>query len=508
MKRVTEYYRIYKEVNRLAELQNRRHPMFYKKMAMKVFIVLMNLFILGYLFFIGFTLKDVLQSVRPGMEPYNLFNEGMVVLLMFDMFFRFMSQDTPAIKIRPFLLLPVSRKIIMDCYLIRILLMPANLLWFALLMPFAAKSVFPFYGFTGCIGYILGWWLIISLNSYFYLLCRTLIMKCWLWILLPIIMYISIMILIFLPETECVAYFFMYLGEGWMKGHAWTYLIVIACIALLFLLNRNIQWKAVYAETSGNPVSKQTISPIRKDFSIFNRLGITGEFIKMEIKSTLRNKTIRSQFLTFFILSIFFGLILAFVPETYGEKGNAFWCYYCFFAQTTPLLHTLSTEGNYMDGLMVRKKLLNDLLKGKYLFFCMLEFVPLLIMIFPVVTHTISVWRWISCYLVTIGFCMPIMLHTAVYTNYATPMNKKLTQGNSNDNVGLTFLWMGIVLGLPIGIQFLLSYYFSETISYIIICLIGITGFLTYPYWTTSLYKRIYSRRYVNMQGFRSSRQI
>lgn len=508
MRKAAEYIRLYKEINRLTKLQNRRHPMFYKKMAMKVFMVVMNIFVIGYLFFIGVMLKDILQSARAGMEPYNLFNEGMLFLLILDMAFRFIGQETPSVKARPFLLLPVPRKMVTDCYLGKILLMPVNLLWMALLIPFTVKAVFPFYGVGGCIGYLFGWWLLIVLNSYFYLLTRTLLLKHILWIALPIVIYGGLLSFVFLPDVDFMGYFFMYLGEGWMQGQLWTYLLIVVGIILLFLLNRSIQTRAIYSETAGEATSKTPKRQIRTDFTWFNRFGITGEFIKMEIKSVSRNKTICSQMVMLAGATILFSLILTFSPDVYGTTGNAFWLYYCFYMMTTPLLHTLSTEGNYMDGLMVRKELLIDLLKGKYFFYCLLELMPLLLMLPAVIASTVTTGCWLAYYLIVIGFCIPVSMQTAPFTNYSTPMNQKLTGGNSNNNIGITFLWMGIVMAAPLGIQFMTGYFFSNTVAYLVLSFLGIIGFLTNPYWLTSLYKCICLRRYHNMEGFRSSRQL
>lgn len=505
MKKAGEYYRLYKEISRLSTLQDRRHPMFYRKMAMKVFIICMNLVLLGYLLIIGYMLKDFLQLLRPGMEPYNLFNKGMVFLLIVDMLFRLSGQETPAVKIRPFLLLPIPKRMVMDCYLFRILLLPINLLWFAMLLPFAAKCVFPFYGITGCMGYLLGWWLLLASNGYFYLLTRTLMLKCWAWVLLPIITYTVISLLVFLPQTEAVAYFFMYLGEGWMKGQLWSYGLMVLGLALMFILNRKLQLKAVYKETNGQTLSRKKSYQKRIDFTLFNRLGITGEFINMEIKSALRNKTVRVQLISNSILSVFVSLILCLSPDVYSESAP-FWCYYCFFTQATPLLHTLSLEGNYMDGLMVRRQLLKDLLKGKYLFYCLLEFIPLICILPAIILGTISIGLWLSCFMISIGFFIPLMLHTSVFTNYAIAMNKKLTQGNSAERIGMTILWLVVALAIPLVIQFTVSHFFSLTAGYIALCILGLIGVITEPCWLHSLYQKVYQRRYQNMEGFRNSR--
>lgn len=507
MKTIATYCQLYKEIANLTKLEDKRNPMFYRKMAMKVLMIFMYLFMIGYLFFIGIMLKDILQSTRPGMESYNLFNEGLFFLLIFDILFRFTAQETPSVKIRPFLLLPVPQRMITDCFLIRMFFIPANLLWMALLIPFAIKAVFPFYGMAGCIGYLFGWWLMIVCNSYFYILIRTLLMKHILWMLLPILIYGIPLLFVFLPDIDCVRYFFMYFGEGWIKGYLWTYLLVILGIVVLFQLNRKIQSAAIYTETIGKESPSVIKFRFRMDFNLFNRFGITGEFIKMEIKSTLRNKIVRSQMIMLLFATILFSLISTFSPDVYGDRGNSFICYYSFYMLTTPLLHTLSIEGNYMDGLMVHKQLLIDLLKGKYFFYCLMEIIPLLLMFPAVVTETITFGQWISYYLVVIGFCLPVTMQTATFTNYCTPMNKKLTVGNTENNVVMTLLWMVLILILPIGFENLIAYFVSNTASYILLSIGGITGFLTSPLWLDSLYKRIYLRRYQNMVGFRDSRQ-
>lgn len=507
MKQVSALYHTYKEISFLTKLQNKRHPSFYKRQAMKVVMICMQIFMICYLFFIGLSLKDILQAVRQGMEPYNLFNEGMVFLLVLDMAFRFMGQETPAIKAHPFLLLPVPRKLITDCFLIKILLMPANLIWMALLLPFAAKAVFPFYGVSGCIGYLAGWWLAILMNCYFYLLVRTLVMKRIWWLVLPFAVYSCLLVPVFLPGVDFMGYFFMYLGEGWMKGHLWSYLLVIILIGLLFVINRKLQTEAVYTETAGASAQSEAVTPrVRINFGLFDRFGITGEFLKMEVKSVVRNKTVRSRTTMLMGVTILFSLILSLSPDVYGETGNAFWCFYCFVMPTTALLHTLGTEGNYMDGLMVHRQLLTDLLRGKYYFYCILELIPLILMLPAAITGAVTFAHWASYYLIAIGFCLPVTLQTAAFTNYCEPLNRKMTSLNSSENIAMSFLWMGIILIVPMGIQYLLTWLISSTAAYTALCLIGIAGFLTNPLWIDLLYKRIYKRRYRNMEGFRSSR--
>ena len=89
-------------------------------------------------------------------------------------------------------------------------------------------------------------------------------------------------------------------------------------------------------------------------FSFFNRFGIVGEYLKLELKSNLRNKAIRSRMIMSLALVVIFSLLIAYT----SFYDNPMMTNYC---ASTALPSTASPrssrlwgrEGNYIDLLMV-----------------------------------------------------------------------------------------------------------------------------------------------------------
>ncbi len=496
---------LFKEIDRMRKLENRRHPFFYQKRAMKVFAGVMTLLIIAYLCMGGILLQEILATEHPSMASYHLFHQGMVFLCVVDFSFRFMGQSTPGMKAKPFLLLPVPRKRIIDCFLLKAGLNTTPCIWFAFLMPFALKAILPYYGWSGLPGYLLGWWLMLTANSYFYLAMRTLIIRRWIWLLLPYAFYTLLLTLALWPETPWMAYAFMWLGEGWIEGNLGSYLVPLAIITGLFRLNEPLQDHAAYYELAGTPQKKGRKA--NWQLNTLNRYGLTGECVKMEIKSILRNRTVKVQFWMAVGMTVLFSLLLTFSPDVYGTKGNAFFCYYCFFTMASPLLHTLNVEGNYMDGIMTRKGMLTHILQGKYFFNVLIEVLPFLLLLPTVCMGTITLLQSVAYFMVTAGFCIPVSMHSSLFTNYAAPLNKKLTESNGSNKVGLTLVIMSLLVLLPIGIEFLLTWLISQWVADTVLILAGLTGILTYKRWLSQLYTRVYARRHNQMEGFRKTRQ-
>mgnify|MGYP001352863858 FL=1 len=125
-----------------------------------------------------------------------------------------------------------------------------NFFWLFFFIPFSLFTVTTYYGLSGVLLYNLGIWLLLVINNYWYQLCRLLISENLFWILLPLIFYAGLALLIFLPDESPVGYFFRAFGDYLIEGKLWVFLLVILCIALLFLVNRFVVNKLIYSETS------------------------------------------------------------------------------------------------------------------------------------------------------------------------------------------------------------------------------------------------------------------
>ena len=91
----------------------------------------------------------------------------------------------------------------------------------------------------------------------------------------------------------------------------------------------------------------------------------------------------------------------------------------------------------------------------------------------------------------------------AVYNNMTIDLNKKLTRaGRSNK---MQIIVSMVALFLPMIIMYALMVLVPDYSS-LILGLLGVIGIALNPLWLRNVYNRFMARRYVNMDGFRSSR--
>ena len=210
-----------------------------------------------YLIMFGFLFIPMFREIFPSMEPYHIFNKGMVYLLIADFFMRLSMTKLPVQEIKPFVLLPVGKNRVLSSYLILTGLSGFNLIWMFMLVPFGFGTLFKYFGFVGVLGFLVGYWLLMQLNNYWYVMCRTLINQHILYILVPIAVYALLIVGLVVPETNYLGNFCMELGEGFFLWEWTVYLGLIVAIGGMFALCHAVQKRVVYKELSKTEVVKK-----------------------------------------------------------------------------------------------------------------------------------------------------------------------------------------------------------------------------------------------------------
>lgn len=496
---------LYRLISRNQRLADRRHPMFERNMVMKVFIYIfvaawaVYLFCLGIIFF--FIFKD------SNLDAYDWINGGMVYFLAIDFFLRFGLQETPAQDVRPYKLLNIPTNFLLNVFLLRLGLRAYNAFWFFFLVPFAFLAVPPLFGFSGFIGFLLGWWLMFVFNSYWYLIWRTFINQRVYTVVIPILVYVALIYFgIFFDEhSQWLFYATLHLGREFIELNPLSFVLVFAAIVLMFFLNRKIQLHYVYKEISKDDKVKKVKS---QEMKFLNRFGEIGEYIKLEIKSTVRNQVVRKQFL-FGAFYMFMLCALFAFSDVYDDSPfmKIFICIYCFACLgTMTLTNIMCMEGNYMDGLMSRKESVFSLLKAKYYFNCMMMIFPLCSVIMPIVEDKLTVVTALGCMFFSTGVIFPFLFQLAVYNNNTIHLNEKLTRSGRSTKAQMIF--SSVALFVPMGFMYMLMLILSESVASIVMLVIGVAGTFLHSVWLRHIYRRFMKRRYVNMAGFRDSRQL
>lgn len=493
---------LYLDLRKNQKLAAKRNPMFEKNRFAKFLVFFSIVFWAAYLLFFGVMLALAFKKGITHLEAYHVLNKGLVIFLLLDFLIRLM-QTTPVQDIKPMLLLPVSRKKIMSFLLFESITDLYNLFFLFFFIPFALITIPRFYGITGVITYIVGIWLLIVANSFWSMLVRVLKRQKFVWLLIIVPVYGSLVLMEFLPNSHWISTASMYLGEWFIRGNVWIFLIMIISIFLLGWINYKVQLRLIY-----NELSRTEDTSVRHIhyYNFLDRYGNVGEYMRLELKMIFRNKAPRSQFWGFIILMFMFAAILAF--NLYGDTSymNNFVCLYCYcILGLMTLSQIMATEGNYIDGLMVREESIYDLIRAKYYLQCIFLIIPFLFSLIAIARGTIPLAMSVSYLLFTMGPIFAMMMQLAAYNNKTAPLNTGL-MGKKQGNSMYQTIIVALSFSVPLIINKLLTLLLTDDMAYLAMGTMGGFVFVTHKFWIRNIYLRLMKRKYENMEGFRNSR--
>lgn len=491
------------ELYRHGRLAEKRHPMYEKSRFSKFWIYFMALFGVGYLIFLG-TMFGLMPTEDMSTEPYHIANGVLIFFLTLDFIMRFSFQKIPAQEMKPYLLLPVKRNRLIDFLLIRSGLNGFNLIWLFFFIPFSILTVAKFYGVWGICTYCLGIWLLMVFNNYWFLLCRTLMGERLWWALLPLGVYGILAAGLLIPDNSPLFDWSATLGESFIEGSFPAFLSLLAAIMGMWLTDRVVIRHFLYNELNKVEDSTVKIKTV-SEYKFLDRFGEIGEYMRLELKMMLRNKMCRKSLYTVILAEVLISVLLCF--HTKEHSMSDFFILYNYALLGILFLSTLmGYEGNYIDGLMSRKESIYSLLRAKYLLYSTLQILPTLLLLPAVIMGSIPLMDCIAWMFFVPGAVYFIMFQMAVYNNKTTDLNTKISS-RQNMGTGMQNLISAAAFLLPLALDAILRVSFGKTATDWILTASGIAFIATSPLWLKNVYSRFMKRRYINMEGFRNSRQ-
>lgn len=481
-------------------LEAKRNPMYEGNKVAQVIMYISGFFMAGYLFLFGMLFPSMFEELFPAFEPYHMFGKWIIFVWALDVFIRFLYQKPPSAQLKPYILLPIGKNRIINMLLINVIVSPYNLMWLFLVVPFAYMTVLPFYGISGVLGFIICFYLSILVNSLLYTMFRSLMAYSFFFIVLPVVLYGSVIASLFVFE-EYVSPVFITIGDLWASS---GWLMIVPSLAVLFLvwiLVRKIECGVIYAELAAvEKPKKDNVS----DYTFFDRLGDIGAYMKLEMKMVVRNKNCRNSFITAVIAIVVFVVLL--FTDVYSDGfGRSFaLCYIFSVLGIIMLSRTMSFEGNYIDCLMIRKVSLLTLIKAKYYLHCCFAAIALFATLPLVFNEELSFFRCFALYVFNCGIVFAFVLQLAVYNKKTMPLNDTIVRGGMT--TGISEVITMVALFFPIIFLTLLDSFFSQTVSNIVFTILGLAGMLTSKYWLHNIYNRFNKRKYKNLEGLRFTR--
>jgi hypothetical protein len=491
-------FQLYRLLRKNTNLSYKRSPAFEQNKWAKLLIYLgagmFALYLIMYGCIVGMAAKGE-AGMMLAFAPFYM---------AIDFLLRFIVQTTPGMMVKPYILQPISRYTAIECFLIGEHVSGYNLLWLCMFVPYSIIQLFAGESFPLVMLELVTCELLMILNSQIYLFFRTLINRSVLWLIPGLVFYaLPFTPLMLSPKADT---FDKMVDMIIAQGLSWYALpIVLLVICGLFFVNRHMQFIFVYEE-----ISKKTERALKhvSEFAFFNRFGLIGEYLKIELKSNIRNKTMRTRCIYSLCAVIAFSLLVAYTTLYDSELMQNFWCLYCFALYgVTALIKIMGQEGNYIELLMMHRENIIALLRAKFIFYSAVLIIPFVIMLPAVFTGKYTILMLFAYMLLTAGFLHFVIFQLAVYNKQTLPLQLKVTaKGNFENGMQLVielFALFGPVL--ITGLGYLLV---GLTYTYIFMCIVGLAFIIAHPIWIRNIYTRMMKRRYENLEGFMNTRDF
>ena len=493
-------FQLYRLLRKNTNLSYKRSPAFEQNKWAKLLI-----YIGGGMFALYLIMYGCIAGMAAEGTAGTMMGAAMIYMAI-DFLLRFIVQTTPGMMVKPYILQPISRYTAIECFLVGEHVSGYNFLWLCMFVPYGIILLFAGESFGLVLYEVIAAEILIILNSQIYLFFRTLINRTVLWLIPALALYAlpySTILFNLNHKAEAIEKVFDAYTAFGMSVYMLPLVLLVICG--MFFVNRYFQFKYVYEE-----ISKKTEKELKhvSQFTFFERFGLIGEYLKIELKSNLRNKTMRARCIMSLVAVVIFSLLITYTSIYDNELMQNFWCLYCFALYgATALIKIMGQEGNYIELLMMHRENIIALLTAKFWFYSAVLIIPFVIMLPAVFAGKYTLLMITAYMLLTAGFLHFVIFQLAVYNKQTIPLQLKVTaKGNFENGRQLVielFAFFGPVL--ITGLGYLLI---GLTYTYIIMCIIGLVFILTHHIWIRNIYNRMMKRRYENIEGFVSTRDF
>lgn len=500
---------IYADLRKQRRLATKRSLFYGKNKAAKIGIYILGIILAAYLLIGAISLAlAIKKEPNPSAEILSLWP----FIFAIDFLVRFIGQQTPAQMIKPYILLPIPRKVCIESFLLSSIFTEGNFIWHLFFVPLAIMSVFPTEGILTTILFLVIYQIIIWISSQLYLLTRTRINDHMLWWCIPIVIFAIIGLPIYYDGTinfDRIFDFYESQADNITKGDLLYVALMPAILVILFFINRKEQEQHVMAELSKKHATT-SIKSISK-FSFFDRFGKIGEYMKLDIKLMLRNKHPRKMLMFTVSYVVIICGFYTFIMDNGEGMSNTFnsnlWCMISFLMIGTSFAQRIMCyEGNYIDFLMIHKDDIFSLLCAKYYIYILLTIFPLIFSIIAIILGKWNILMVLAYFIYTIGPLYIIVLHAAIFNEQTIPLDAKITTHTNTDFNYVMMLMTILIMVIPGIIISLITLIFTENVAYLVMIALCAPILLTHRWWIRRIYSIMMKKKYHHLESFRSSR--
>jgi len=477
-----------------------RSDFFEKSLFVKLFMILIFLFIILQLNLLGRVLPTLLNDNLPDYAPAEIIFGFLPPIMALDLLTRFFLQKLPAKDVQPYLHLPISRHTINAFWMIRALLHPFNFYLLFLFWPMILQTLNPDNYHPA-----------LSISAIFLLSIfnQSLIM----WMKLRGLKTDVLAVILILTGSIATGYvfytgdlmqlslnFLLQLSEA--RPSAWIPLLLI--LGFLVVVNWKILLNSYYHIVS--PQEKINDSHYLNFWEKYiASVSHWGEYWLLEWRLITRNKRSKNTFYLIIPFNLAFLFYLAYFSEF--ERGNEGQLIILILISggygITHLQHAFSWESHFFDFLSTRNFPYTDFVKAKYYFYLVYALVQFMITALVLIFfNPYLVLMYMSLMLYSVGF--GFFLHIRIGIRHSDRFNPNGRASFNMEGVSGMKLVSGFLFFVPLIFLFSLGVFFPKDYGIALWTgLFGLAFIITHPWWIKTFAKRFEQRKYINLARYR-----
>ncbi len=444
-----------------------RSSSFKANIAIKILIGLGAAFYSAIILFLGVATYFGLKE--SGFEPLETVNHYLIYWWVGDLIFRYMLQKTPVMRVRPFLALPLSKKKLTHYLLGKSAFSFFNFYPLLFFLPFSITLLINGYSIIGVLAWHFSLMSITYLNNYLNLAVNN---KNGVFATLAIVV-IGIGVLQYFQFFDITVYTAPVFQSFFELP--WLFFIVFGIAFFMYRYNFHYLYTSLYIDEAIQTKSK---SVHINDYNWLNRFGVMGNFLKNDLRLIFRNKRSRNT-LWVSLFFLFYGL---FIFNSPSYENSSFWLIFAGIFVSGGFLFTFggyvpSWDSAYYPLMMSQNIKYKEYLSSKWWLMVIVTICAVIVSGFYLFMGTKYYLAIVAGGIYNIGINAHITLLSGAFVK--TPIDlstgKKPFGDKRSFNTKTIFLTVPKIL-LPIGVFYLFTWLYDETIGFVSIALTGLIG--------------------------------
>ncbi len=476
-----------------------RSPFWQKNIALNILLGFLVFIMLLYLLALGLFIDKILIELFPDKDPVVVFNGIILYYFGFEFLVRFFMQSLPTLNVETYLHLPIKKSAIVNYVSFKSVFVIGNYLMWLVFFPFAFKVIAPEYSNTAAWVWVLTMIVLIFSNNFLATyIKRQLANKPSIVGIFGLILVAFVLLDYFgiISVTALSSYIF-----GQLLGNFILIVFSFAILVFTYALNYFFLRSKLYPDeiTSKKKEKVDSLSNIK----YLKTLGLTGQFISLDLRLLWRHKRTRS---IVYMAPLFLGYGLFFYPNPAYQSGYTFFIFIGIFMTGGMMMNYLnycfSYESNYFDNILANYRDFEAYLKSKYLLAAFISTVCYIITIPYVFFSTDILLINTMTWLYNLGFLSFVLFYFATFST----KRMDLSRGAAFNYQGLGAThWLSMLPAflLPIFIYVPFNLLGYSKAGLLIIGALGVAGLLFHKTLLNIVLKQFLKRKHIMATGFR-----